>query len=57
MLNRLRRDLSETAVYTMQFYAPHTADANLMHSWPNFLEYLPTSARWPMLAENSTDSR
>ncbi|MDQ6669465.1 MAG: hypothetical protein M3069_01670 [Chloroflexota bacterium] len=46
-LYRLWYDLAESAVYLMQFHAPHTADDNMIESWQNFQNFLPTAARWP----------
>ena len=48
-LYRLWYDLAESAVYVMQFRAPHTADDNMLESWQNFQTFLPTTARWPDL--------
>jgi spectinomycin phosphotransferase len=46
-LYRLWYDLAESAVYLMQFRAPHAADDNMIESWQNFQTFLPTAARWP----------
>jgi spectinomycin phosphotransferase len=52
-LYRLWYDLAETAVYLLQFRAPHTADDNLVESWRNFRTYLPTAERRPELRSRS----
>ena len=42
--------LAELAVYLVVFRSPHTADQNVIQSWVNFLDYLPTRQRWPELS-------
>lgn len=39
--------LAEVAVYLAVFRSPHTADENVILSWANFLDYLPTREWWP----------
>jgi spectinomycin phosphotransferase len=46
-LYRLWWDLAETAVYTLQFRAPHMEDANMAESWQNMQVFVPTRERWP----------
>jgi spectinomycin phosphotransferase/16S rRNA (guanine(1405)-N(7))-methyltransferase len=40
-LYRLWFALAETSIYLLQFRARHTADANMVESWQNFLTFLP----------------
>jgi hypothetical protein len=48
--------LAETAVYVRQFREPHAGDLNDATAWENFLEFIPTCARWPELERHQAPS-